>query len=282
MMERILKQEYINEFALHLSREEKSSLTVEKYVRDTRHFYDFLAEGKNVDKERVIAYKEYLKDRYRVSSANSMLAALNAFLDFRGWGDCRVKQFKIQRVLFCGQEKQLTKKEYERLLNTSLSKGSMQLNLIMQAICSTGIRVSELQYITVKAVNSGYAYINNKGKARLIFLPQPLMELLKEFCSRQGITRGPVFVDRKGVAVSRYCIWKKMKGLCKDAGVAPEKVFPHNLRHLFAFTFYRLEKDLLRLAEVLGHSSIETTRIYTATNGKEHRKIISRLGLVYG
>ena len=281
-MERILKQEYIDEFARHLGREEKSKLTIEKYIRDTRHFYDFLTEGKGVDKECVISYKEYLKDRYRVSSANSMLAALSAFFGFMGWEDCRVKQFKTQKILFCRQDKQLTKREYERLLKASPAAGGMQLNLIMQAICSTGIRVSELQYITVKAVNSGYAYINNKGKARMIFLPKPLMELLKAFCSREGITRGPVFVNRKGVAVSRYYIWKKMKGLCKDASVASEKVFPHNLRHLFAFTFYRLEKDLLRLAEVLGHSSVETTRIYTATNGKEHRKIISRLGLVYG
>lgn len=281
-MERILEQEHIEEFARHLGREEKSKLTIEKYVRDTRNFYDFLGERKNVDKECVILYKESLKDRYCVSSANSMLAALNAFLGFMGWGDCKVKQFKTQRVMFCRQEKQLTKKEYERLLKASLDKGRVQLNLIMQTICSTGIRVSELEYITVKAVRSGYAYINNKGKSRLIFLPQPLMEVLKAYCIRVGIAKGPVFVNRKGAAVSRYYIWKKMKELCQEAGVAREKVFPHNLRHLFAFTFYRLEKDLLRLAEVLGHSNIETTRIYTATNGKEHRKILSRLGLVYG
>lgn len=281
-MERILEQSHINDYAKYLYMEEKSNLTVEKYTRDLKHFYDFLPSDKRVEKERVILYKDYLKDNYRVSSANSMLAALNVFFDYIGWKDCRVKQFKTQKLMFCSQDKQLTKKEYERLLNASAAAGNMQLNLIMQTICSTGIRVSELQYITVKAVNSGYAYICNKGKSRLIFLPQPLMGVLKAFCDREGVTRGPVFVNRNGRAVSRYGVWKKMKDLCVRACVDPEKVFPHNLRHLFAFTFYRQEKDLLRLAEVLGHSSIETTRIYTSSDGKEHRKIISRLGLVYG
>lgn len=274
--------DYIEDYAKVLCMEEKSRLTIEKYIRDLKHFYYFLSENKRVDKECVISYKEYLREKYRVSSANSMLAALNGFFDYLGWEDCRVKQFKIQKVLFCQQDKQLTKKEYERLLDTSSLLGEKQLNLIMQTICSTGIRVSELRYITVEAVNSGYAYIDNKGKSRIIFLPQPLAKILKTYCSREGITRGAVFINRKKECVSRYYIWKKMKELCSKSGVNPKKVFPHNLRHLFAFTFYRIEKDLLRLAEVLGHSSIETTRIYTATNGKEHYKIISRLGLVYG
>lgn len=274
--------DYIEDYAKFLCMEEKSKLTIEKYIRDLKHFYYFLSENKRVDKECAILYKEYLREKYRVSSANSMLAALNGFFDYLGWEDCRVKQFKIQKVLFCQQDKQLTKKEYERLLDTSSLLGEKQLNLIMQTICSTGIRVSELRYITVEAVNSGYAYIDNKGKSRIIFLPQPLAKILKTYCSREGITRGAVFINRKKECVSRYYIWKKMKELCSKSGVNPKKVFPHNLRHLFAFTFYRIEKDLLRLAEVLGHSSIETTRIYTATNGKEHYKIISRLGLVYG
>lgn len=274
--------DYIEDYAKFLCMEEKSRLTIEKYIRDLKHFYYFLSENKRVDKECVISYKEYLREKYRVSSANSMLAALNGFFDYLGWEDCRVKQFKIQKVLFCQQDKQLTKKEYERLLDTSSLLGEKQLNLIMQTICSTGIRVSELRYITVEAVNSGYAYIDNKGKSRIIFLPQPLAKILKTYCSREGITRGAVFINRKKECVSRYYIWKKMKELCSKSGVNPKKVFPHNLRHLFAFTFYRIEKDLLRLAEVLGHSSIETTRIYTTTNGKEHYKIISRLGLVYG
>lgn len=274
--------DYIEDYAKFLCMEEKSRLTIEKYIRDLKHFYYFLSENKRVDKECVISYKEYLREKYRVSSANSMLAALNGFFDYLGWEDCRVKQFKIQKVLFCQQDKQLTKKEYERLLDTSSLLGEKQLNLIMQTICSTGIRVSELRCITVEAVNSGYAYIDNKGKSRIIFLPQPLAKILKTYCSREGITRGAVFINRKKECVSRYYIWKKMKELCSKSGVNPKKVFPHNLRHLFAFTFYRIEKDLLRLAEVLGHSSIETTRIYTATNGKEHYKIISRLGLVYG
>lgn len=281
-MERILMLDYIEDYAKFLCMEEKSRLTIEKYVRDLKHFYYFLSGNKRVDKECVISYKEYLRERYRVSSANSMLTALNVFFDYLGWEDCRVKQFKIQKVLFCQQDKQLTKKEYERLLDTSSLLGEKQLNLIMQTICSTGIRVSELKYITVEAVNSGYAYIDNKGKSRIIFLPQPLVKILKIYCSREGITRGAIFINRKKESVSRYYIWKKMKELCSKSGVNPKKVFPHNLRHLFAFTFYRIEKDLLRLAEVLGHSSIETTRIYTATNGKEHNKIISRLGLVYG
>ena len=281
-MEKILDQAHIKAYAEHLYREEKAKLTIEKYVRDIRHFYEYLPAEKVVDRERVILYKEYLRGTYRVSSANSMLAALNVFFDYMGWGECRVKQFKTQKMFFCMQERQLTKKEYESLLNTASLDGDTQLNLIMQTICSTGIRVSELQYITVKDIRSGYAYIRNKGKSRVIFLPRPLMKVLNTFCRREDITKGPVFVNKNNRPIDRYTIWKKMKSLCSKSCVDAQKVFPHNLRHLFAFTFYSLEKDLLRLAEVLGHSSIETTRIYTTSNGEEHQNIISRLGLVYG
>lgn len=281
-MDRIIRLENIKEYESKLHEEEKSKLTIEKYIRDIRHFYNFLPQGKRVNKERVIAYKQHLKEYYRVSSANSMLVALNRFFEYLGWGDCKVQQFKIQKTFFCRNDSFISKKEYEKLIESAERKGDFQLNLIMQTICSTGIRVSELSAIDVKAVAAGYAYVDNKGKSRVIFLPKALVRLLKTYLFKTGITSGPVFVSRNGSAVDRSVIWRRMKKLCRDAGIDAKKVFPHNLRHLFALTFYRLKKDLLRLAEVLGHASIETTRIYTATTGEEHKKIISQLGLVQG
>lgn len=281
-MDKIIRLENIQKYEGILYEEEKSKLTIEKYIRDIMHFYRFLPQGKAVNKEQVIAYKQYLKESYRVSSANSMLVALNRFFEYMGWSDCKVQQFKIQKTFFCRNDSFISKKEYERLIESAERKGDIQLNLIMQTICSTGIRVSELSAIDVKAVEAGYAYVTNKGKSRVVFLPKALVRLLKMYLIRNGITSGPVFISRNGRAVDRSVIWRRMKKLCQDAGIDAKKVFPHNLRHLFALTFYRLKKDLLRLAEVLGHASIETTRIYTATTGEEHKKIISQLGLVSG
>ncbi|WP_125143257.1 tyrosine-type recombinase/integrase [Clostridium transplantifaecale] len=281
-MDKIIKLENIKRYERKLYEEEKSKLTIEKYIRDIMHFYRFLPQGKRVNKEQSIAYKQYLKEHYRVSSANSMLVALNRFFEYMGWNDFKVQQFKIQKTFFCRNDSFMSKKEYERLIESAQRKGDLQLNLIMQTICSTGIRISELSAIDVKAVAAGYAYVDNKGKSRVIFLPKALVRVLKTYLSKTGITSGPVFISSKGNAVDRSVVWRRMKRLCQDTGIDAKKVFPHNLRHLFALTFYRLKKDLLRLAEVLGHASIETTRIYTATTGEEHKRIISQLGLVRG
>lgn len=280
-MERLFKIELIKQYEDYLYEEEKAKLTIEKYIRDIKKFYNFLSEDKVIEKRKVIEYKEYLKNNYQVSSANSMIVALNRFLEYAGWFDCKVRQFKIQRALFCKKETCLTKKEYENLIMAAKEAGDIQLSLLMQTICSTGIRVSELQFITVQALKTGYAQINNKGKVRVIFIPKQLIKILKSYCASQKIESGPIFISKTKSPINRTIIWKKMKGLCHKAKVDEKKVFPHNLRHLFAFVFYRLENNLLRLAEVLGHSSIETTRIYTATTGEEHQKLISKLGLVY-
>lgn len=279
-MEYIMTLELMEQYQNALYEEEKSKLTIEKYMRDIRSFFDFLGTHRGVDKIRVIAYKDYLKERYQASSVNSMLVALNRFLEFAGWRECRVRQLKIQKTLFCKKEKYLTQQEYERLVKTAVQEGDIQLSVLMQTICSTGIRVSELSYITVSSLKTGYAQISNKGKSRVVFLPRPLVKLLSLYCRKNQIEGGPIFITRTGRPLSRSSVWKKMKRICCAARVDEQKVFPHNLRHLFAFTFYRLEKNLLRLAEVLGHSNMETTRIYTMTTGEEHWNLISRLGLV--
>lgn len=285
-MKHRLTKGLIEEYGAFLRQEEKALRTIEKYLRDVNRFYRFLVEGRDEEeavfgKEQVMEYKEALLRQYRISSINSMLVALNRFLDYAGWSECRVRQFKVQKAFFCREDRYLTKREYERLLEQARCQGDFQLSLIMQTICSTGIRVGELSFVDVKAVENGCTMICNKGKTRMVFLPKPLVKLLKEYCRKRKITDGAVFVSNCGKIMDRSVIWRKMKRLCQGAGVDEKKVFPHNLRHLFAFTFYRAKKDLLRLAEILGHTSIETTRIYTATTGREHVKLISRLGLVY-
>lgn len=280
-MERKLTIELMKQYEDYLFEEEKAKLTIEKYKRDIMKFYHFLSGDKVIEKRKVIEFKEYLKNNYQVSSANSILVALNRFLEYAGWFECKVRQFKIQRTLFCKKETYLTKKEYENLITAANEAKDIQLSLLMQTICSTGIRVSELQFITVQSLKTGYAQINNKGKVRVIFIPKQLIKVLRSYCVSQKIEAGPIFLSKTNSPINRTIIWKKMKGLCHKANVDEKKVFPHNLRHLFAFVFYSLEKNLLRLAEVLGHSSIETTRIYTATTGDEHQKLISKLDLVY-
>lgn len=279
-MKKKMEQKLIEEYRGRLREEEKSKLTIEKYIRDIMRFYDGLPDDKYFDKGDVLKYKEYLQENYQISSANSMLVALNRFFQYMGWEDCRVRQFKVQKSFFCQRDRFMTRGEYERLVECAEQAGDDQLSLIMQTICSTGIRVGELRFVDVKAVNAGYAYISNKGKTRIVFLPRPLIRMLKIFCKREQISEGPVFISNRKQAVDRSVIWRKMKKLCRKSGVDEKKVFPHNLRHLFALTFYRARKDLLRLAEILGHSSIETTRIYTATPGNEHVRLLSRLGLV--
>ncbi len=266
-------------FRAALTAEERSANTVEKYLRDARAFLRFLG-GRELGKEAVIAYKQRLTEDYRAASANSMLAAVNQLLAFLGRRDCQVKLLRTQRRSFRQADRELTKEEYRRLLAAAERGRNDRLLLLMQTICSTGLRVSEHRFITVEAVRQGHAQVCNKGRTREVFLPAQLKKMLLAYCRARGLERGPVFVTRAGNPLDRSNIWAEMKRLCGSAGVDSRKVFPHNLRHLFAVTYYRQEKDIVRLADVLGHSSVETTRIYTATSGAEQNRLISRLGLV--
>ncbi len=280
MKGRILTEKIIGDFSCCLKSEEKSENTLEKYLRDVRAFAAYLG-GAAVTKETVIAYKnKLLSENYAVRSVNSMLASLNSLFAFLGWTDCRVKSIKLQRQIYCSEERELTKAEYMRLVNTAKQKGNERLNLILQTICGTGIRVSELQYITVEAVKCGEAIVSLKGKTRTIFIVRELQKKLLRYAAEQGISSGTIFITRTGRPMSRTNIWREMKGLCEQAGVNPQKVFPHNLRHLFARTFYGIEKDIAKLADILGHSSINTTRIYIITTGNEHRQRMENMRLI--
>ena len=237
--------------------------------------------GAEITKESVIAYKDKLiSESYAVRSINSMLASLNSLFSFLNWMDCRVKSIKLQRQIYCPEEKELTKAEYMRLVNTAKQKGNERLNLILQTICGTGIRVSELQYITVEAVKNGEAIVSLKGKTRSVFIVKELKKKLLRYATEQEIKSGLIFITRTGKPLSRTNIWREMKSLCESAGVNPQKVFPHNLRHLFARTFYGIEKDIAKLADILGHSSINTTRIYIISTGNEHRKRMENMRLI--
>lgn len=280
MKGRILTSKAVQSFKKYLREEEKSANTIEKYLRDVRAFAEYLS-GAEITKETVIAYKnKLLAENYAVRSINSMLASLNSLFAFLGWSDCRVKSIKLQRQIYCPEEKELTKAEYMRLVNTAKQKGNERLNLILQTICGTGIRVSELQYITVEAVKCGEAIVSLKGKTRTIFIVRELQKKLLRYAAEQGISSGTIFITRTGRPLSRTNIWREMKGLCEQAGVSPQKVFPHNLRHLFARVFYGIEKDIAKLADILGHSSINTTRIYIISTGNEHRKRMENMRLI--
>ncbi len=273
-----LSNEEIQEFANYLCREEKSAATQEKYLRDVRVFCVY-ADNNEITKELVVAWKKQLVESgYAVRSTNSMLASVNSLLDFLGLSNCKVKNIRTQRQTYCTEDKELTKEEYLRLL--SVSKKNEQLNLVIQTICGTGIRVSELRYFTVEAIRHGEVTVDCKNKTRTILVPGKLKNLLLNYAKRHGITTGAIFVTRNGKPLNRSNIWSAMKKLCETAGVKPSKVFPHNLRKLFARTFYGIEKDIAKLADILGHSSINTTRIYIMTTGVEHRRKIERLGLV--
>lgn len=274
-----ITQKLINTFKTGLAEEEKSTSTQEKYVRDILTFSKWL-DGRNVEKSVVLEYKAFLTENYKPSSVNSVLSSLNSFFDRNGWYDCKVKALKIQKQIFASKEKELTKSEYEKLLATAKSRKNQRLYLLMQTICSTGIRVSELRFVTVKAVSMGIANINCKGKIRQVFLPKALCKMLTNYINEQKIKSGAVFVTRTGKPLDRSNIWSDMKKLCHMAGVSRKKVFPHNLRHLFARTYYSLQKDIVRLADILGHSSVNTTRIYTMETGDVYKRQIEKLGLL--
>ena len=267
-------------FRGYLREEEREQSTIEKYLRDIRAFAIWAGE-REISKELSAAWKEHLKlECYAPETINSKLSALNKFLLFLGQEDCRVKYLKIQRKLFRSTEKELTREEYLRLIETARDQGKERLSLLMETICATGIRVSEVKYITVEAAQAGRAEIALKGKIRTILLPGKLCRKLQKYAKRQKIVSGEVFLTRNGKGLTRRQIWAEMKALSKKAGIAPSKVFPHNLRHLFARTFYRIYKDVAKLADVLGHSSIETTRIYLISTGMEHARQLERLGLI--
>ena len=272
-MKRILEPKKMQEFEFYLRNEERSTATIEKYMRDVRFFMSYAGENE-ITKQTVLDYKSKLGETYAVASANSMIAAMNCFLRFCGWHDLCVKQFKMQREVYCSEEKELTRAEYIRLLEAANAKHNERLNLIIQTICGTGIRVSELQYITVEAVKCGEAVVSLKGKTRSVFIVRELQKKLLRYAAEQKITSGAIFITRNGKPMSRTNIWREMKSLCEQAGVNPQKVFPHNLRHLFACLYYKAEKDLSRLADILGHSNVNTTRIYTSVSGSEQQRQI--------
>ena len=266
------------EFENWLREREKSEKTVEKYVRDVKKFLPW-CEGV-LSKEKVLAYKEHLKKGYMPKSVNSMLSAVNSFLDFTGKRGCKVKLLKLQNQSFANSDKTLTKKEYERLVESAKKTGKLRLYYLLQTMCATGIRVSELRFITVEALKSGSCVIDLKGKIRPLFIPKKLSKALLSYCRAKKITSGSVFVTKNGKPLDRSNIWAEMKRLCKAAGVEPGKVFPHNLRHLFARCFYAATKDIAKLSDILGHSSINTTRIYVMDTGDTHRRQLERLGLL--
>ena len=279
MRGRFLTQEIISDFKEYLILEERSRATVEKYIRDVKAFSAFV-NGEEITKEVVIEYKKYLQDSYAVRSINSMLASINSLFVFLSWHDLKVKSIKLQQQIYCPEERELTKAEYTRLCRAAKHKHNERLNLILQTICGTGIRVSELRFITVEAARHGEANVSCKAKTRSVFIVKELQKKLLRYAAEQGIKSGMIFVTRTGKPISRTNIWREMKALCEEAGVNPQKVFPHNLRHLFARVFYGIEKDIAKLADILGHSSINTTRIYIISTGTEHRRRIENMRLV--
>lgn len=272
-------EKYVEAFQTNLVNEEKSAATIEKYIRDIRSFIAWLSD-RVVSKKEVLEYKEYLKENYSIASVNSIISSLNSFFEFGNLYSLRIKTIKVQKQIFINNEKELSKTEYEKLLMAAKNKKNKRLYLLMQTICSTGIRVSELKFITVEAVKKEKAQINCKGKIRQIFLPKDLCKLLLAYIKKNNRNSGSVFVTRTGRPLNRSNIWNDMKKLCDSAGVDRSKVFPHNLRHLFARTYYALQKDIVRLSDILGHSNVNTTRIYTMETGEIHRMQIQKLGLL--
>ena len=278
-MEYTLTQEMVKEYERHLWLAERSSGTIQKYLHNIEQFRRYLPREKTVTKETVIAYKKSIAEKYAISTANAAQVALNGLFSFLGWRDCRVKPFKQQRCIFRDKERELSEKEYLSLLKAAKQKGNQRLFYIMETLCNTGIRISELQFITAEAVWTGTAVVKCKGKQRKVLLPQRLRKELQRYCKKNRIASGAVFITKTGKPISRTNVWGEMKRLCKAACVDAKKVFPHNFRHLFAVSFYHLEKDIAKLADLLGHASIETTRIYVMESAESHIRQIERMRL---
>lgn len=275
----VITENEMRGFLTHLSEDEKSPATISKYIHDVRCFQCFLHD-RVLTKELVLEYKRLLREEYAISSANSMLAALNAFFRFIGREHLCVKQYKVQKNIFCSADRELTKREYFHLVKAAKEMGDHRLSLLLQTVCGTGIRISELRYITVDAVREGKAVVSCKGKTRVIFIVSSLRKKLLHYMKKCGIRQGAIFVTRTGKILDRSNIWRAMKRLCEHAGIKRDKVFPHNLRHLFARTYYAKDKDITKLADVLGHTNVNTTRIYLTSTGEEHRKHMEQLYLV--
>ena len=279
MKERILSEKEIEAFDLHLKNQEKSTNTRIKYIRDVKAFVNY-TNGRKITKEIVIEYKrELIGKNYATRSINSILSSLNSMFTFLGWSDLKIKAIKVQRQIYRHEEKELTKAEYVKLINTAVNEGKERLALIIQTICATGIRVGELEFITAQSIQIGEAIVSLKGKTRSVFIVSDLQKKLLRYIAEHKIKSGPVFITRSGTPVSRNNIWSEMKKLCERAQVNPQKVYPHNLRHLFARTFYDIENDVVKLADILGHSNINTTRIYTISTGDQHRKCMENMHL---
>lgn len=279
-MEHMLTEERIRAFAQWSYTEEKAGSTIVKYLHDIRMFAAWL-DGRAVTKEEVTKWKEHLSSRhYAPATINAAISALNALFRYLGWNECRTKFLRVQRKMFRDTARELKKSDYNALVSTAKARGQERLALLLETICATGIRVSEVAYITVEAADKGQAEISLKGKIRTILIPGKLCRKLLKYARKQKIVSGGIFLTRNGTHLSRHQIWAEMKRLCRYAGIKASRVFPHNLRHLFATTFYRASRDIAKLADVLGHSSIETTRIYLLTSGIEHQKQLDCLGLV--
>lgn len=280
-MERRITEEMIEEYRNYLYEEEKSRATIEKYLCDLKKLIGY-ANGQILTKSLMLNYKEklYREDRYKINSVNSYLVAANRFFEYMRWYELRVKTYRVQKEIFCPEEKYLSKAEYKRLLRQAREEKKIRLYMILETLAATGMRVSEIQFLTVSAVRRGTVEINNKGKVRTVLLSTQLQKQLLLYLVDARIHSGVVFRTKRGKAVDRSNIWREMKELCQKADVLPDKVFPHNLRHLFARCFYQIKKDIAKLADVLGHNSIETTRLYIRTTPKEHQKQLEMLDLL--
>ncbi len=274
-----INDKMLSEYRHFLICNERSTATVDKYMRVLEVFKEY-ARGDPVNKEMVIAYKQLLCEDHVPSSVNVMLASLNGFFRYAGWNDCIVKNLKVQRDTFRMDDRTLSKDEYMRLLNTAKGRGNIRLAMMMETMASTGIRVSELKFITVEAVRDGYASVRLKGKSRNVLLPKALCKALCRYAKDRKISSGSIFITRNKKPVDRSNIWRDMKELYKEAGVDRNKIYPHNLRHLFACVYYKAEKSIVKLADILGHSNVNTTRIYTSVSRKEQSRRIDSLGLV--
>lgn len=272
-----ISERAITEFAEYLYAKENAEATIRKYTSDIKAFFHYLDEDKSIDKARLLQYKENLIQKYSINSVNSILAALNQFLEFIGGANLKVKRIKIQKQPFIQTQKELTREECWKLIRAAREAGKEQLALCMETIACTGIRISELKYFTIERIKSGKIEIFNKGKYRRIFLPKQLRKNLLEYCKQNKIHTGWVFVTKSGKLKDRSNIWREMKHLKEKAGVSATKIFPHNLRHLFARTYYEETKDIAGLADLLGHSSVNVTRIYTATTESIFQKQLDRM-----
>ena len=279
--EKIISEKMVDNYKRYLMEQEKSNATIEKYMRDLKKLKEY-AHGRKIDKMLLIRFKEYLKDnrKYKISSINSYIVAANRFFEYIGWFDLKIKTYKVQKEIFVSSDKEISKNEYRSLVKAAINSGKYKIAMIVQTICATGIRVSEISALTVNVVKKGVMVIYNKSKERKVLIPRNLQVKLLDYIRKNNIKNGVVFRGCNGNIVDRTWIWREMKKLCEKAGVSREKVFPHNLRHLFAVTYYRMQKDIVHLADILGHSNIEYTRIYTFTSEEEHARVLSRMCLL--